>query len=226
VSQFFATKKKKKKYHSVAVVDGNGNIVAAHPPTNNIAHFSRNSARYNGILSISATGIDNGKGGGWERIRGPHAVKLCGRTYHFLPTSNSTGGIQHFILDKYTEALMHGNSIQTKPSGNLDSEIKDSVLRVLWDTLHQSNRFVQHCKIIGDAVRIINDQNYPEEPYAPAQEAFTPDVIAQINSVSNIPHLLDVASVTDDSAIGKPSNSFQTEKYPPLAKTYQLLMNT
>jgi hypothetical protein len=31
----------------------------------------------------------------------------------------------------------------------------------------------------------------------------TPEVIAQINSVSNIPHLLDVASVTDDSAIGK-----------------------
>jgi len=33
--------------------------------------------------------------------------------------------------------------------------------------------------------------------------SFTPEVIAQINSVSNIPHLLDVASVTDDSAIGK-----------------------
>jgi hypothetical protein len=102
--------------HNVAAVDDNGNIVIAHSPANNIAHFSRNSARYNGILSISATGIDNGKGGGWERIRGPHAVKLCGRTYHILPTSNSTGGIQHFILDKYTEALMHGNSLQTKPS--------------------------------------------------------------------------------------------------------------
>jgi hypothetical protein len=50
---------------------------------------------------------------------------------------------------------------------------------------------------------IINDQNYPEEPYARAEETFPPDVIAQINSVSNIPHLLDVASVTDDSAIGK-----------------------
>ena len=99
--------------HSVAVFDENGEVVIGHSPENNIAHFSRNSARYNGILSISATGIDNGKGGGWERIRGPHAVKLCGRTYHYLPKTNSSGGIQHFILDKYTEALMHGKSLQT-----------------------------------------------------------------------------------------------------------------
>jgi len=158
--------------HSAAVFNDEGVVVIGHSPTNNIAHFSRNSARYNGILSISATGIDNGKGGGWERIRGPHAVKLCGRTYHFLPKSNSAGGIQHFILDKYTEALMHGNSLQTKTSQKEDTDIKDAVLRAFWDTLHQSNRFVQHCKIIGEAVRIINDQNYPEEPYAPAENAF------------------------------------------------------
>eukprot|EP01035_Chromulina_nebulosa_P005495 gene5495-7462_t len=61
---------------------------------------------------MNATGIDNGKGGGWERIQGPHAVKLCGRTYHYLPKSNCTGGIHHFILDKYTEALMHAQSLE------------------------------------------------------------------------------------------------------------------
>ena len=147
--------------------------------------------------------MDNGKGGGWERIRGPHAVKLCGRTYHYMPRSNTTGGIQHFIMDKYTEALMHGQSFQTKSSEKTDSAIKDAVLRTFWDTLHRTNRWVQHCKIIGEAVQIINDQNYPDEDYEPAQEAFTKEVISQINSVSNIPHLLDVASVTDDTVIGK-----------------------
>ena len=210
--------------HSVAVFDENGEVVIGHSPENNIAHFSRNSARYNGILSISATGIDNGKGGGWERIRGPHAVKLCGRTYHYLPKTNSSGGIQHFILDKYTEALMHGKSLQTKTSEKLDTEIKDTILRPLWDTLHQTNRFVQHCKIIGEAVRIINDQNYPEEPYAPAQIAFTPEVITQINSVGNVPHLLDVASVTDDSAIGKRVIHFKlknTRQWQKLPITHQ-----
>ena len=187
---------------TIFISDGDGNRLVAHSPQNNIEHFSRNSARYNGVLSISATGIDNGKGGGWERIQGPHAVKLCGRTYHYLPKSNCTGGIHHFILDKYTEALMHAQSLESDNS-RVDTTIKDSVLRAFWDTLHRTNRFVQHCKIIGDAVSIINDQNYPEEEYEPAVQAFTPEVIAQINSASNTPHLLDVASVTDDSIIGK-----------------------
>ena len=75
---------------TIFISDEDGNRQVAHSPLNNIEHFSRNSARYNGVLSISATGIDNGKGGGWERIQGPHAVKLCGRTYHYLPRSNST----------------------------------------------------------------------------------------------------------------------------------------
>ena len=184
------------------ISDEAGNRLVAHSPQNNIEHFSRNSARYNGVLSISATGIDNGKGGGWERIQGPHAVKLCGRTYHYLPRSNSTGGIHHFILDKYTEALMHAQSLESD-NNRVDTTIKDSILRAFWDTLHRMNKFVQHCKIIGDAVNIINDQNYPEEEYEPAAQAFTPEVIAQINSTSNTPHLLDVASVTDDSIIGK-----------------------
>ena len=189
---------------TVYIRDKSGNRLVAHSPQNNIEHFSRNSARYNGVLSISATGIDNGKGGGWERIQGPHAVKLCGRTYHYLPRSNSTGGIHHFILDKYTEALMHAQSLEKKSDNTrVDITIKDSILRAFWDTLHTMNKFVQQCKIIGDAVNIINNQNYPEEEYEPAAQAFTPEVIAQINSVSNTPHLLDVASVTDDTVIGK-----------------------
>ena len=106
-------------------------------------------------------------------------------------------------MDKYTEALMHGQSLQTKNSEKIDSAIKDSVLRLFWDTLHNNNRWVQHCKIIGEAINIVNDQNYPEEEYDRAEQAFTPEVISQINSVSNTPHLLDVASVTDDTIIGK-----------------------
>ena len=188
----------------IPIVDENGEIKTAHSPTNNINHFSRNSARYNGIFSISATGVENGKGGGWERISGQHAVKMCGRTYHFIPRSNTSGGIKHFILDKYTEALMHGKTLgSVTTTKGVDSTVKDSIVLVLWDCLHEHNRFVQHCKIIGEAVKIVNDQNYPDEDYEPASKSFTPEVIAQINSVSNIPHLLDIASVTDDSILGK-----------------------
>jgi len=45
---------------TIFIPDGDGgNRLVAHSPQNNIEHFSRNSARYNGVLSISATGIDN-----------------------------------------------------------------------------------------------------------------------------------------------------------------------
>ena len=97
---------------------------------------------------------------------------------------------------------MHAQSFESNNS-RIDTTIKDSILRAFWDTLHSMNKFVQHCKIIGDAVNIINNQNYPEEQYEPAAQAFTPEVIAQINSISNTPHLLDVASVTDDSIVEK-----------------------
>jgi hypothetical protein len=46
----------------------------------NIKHFSRASSSYNNILSLGATGIENGKGGGWEKIQGDHSCKLNGRT--------------------------------------------------------------------------------------------------------------------------------------------------
>lgn len=56
----------------VAFLNEKNEIDTTHYPENNIAHMSRNSARYNGIFSISATGVDNGKGGGWEKIVGAH----------------------------------------------------------------------------------------------------------------------------------------------------------
>jgi hypothetical protein len=49
---------------------------------------------YNNILSLAATAVDNGRGGGWEKIIGDHAVKLNGRTYHFIPSTGGAGGIQ------------------------------------------------------------------------------------------------------------------------------------
>ena len=125
---------------------------------------------------------------------------MCGRTYHYLPRSNSTGGLHHFIVDKYSEALSHAESINSANNKRLDTDIKSLILEQFWATLHEKNKFVQSCQILGKAVDIINNQN-PEDDYLPAEEAFTPEVIAQINSI-NTPHLLDVASVTDDSIVG------------------------
>jgi hypothetical protein len=61
---------------NVAFINANGETDFTHNLNNNIAHMSRNSAQYNGVLSISATGVDNGKKGGWEKIHGAHAGKV------------------------------------------------------------------------------------------------------------------------------------------------------
>jgi hypothetical protein len=50
-------------------------------------HFGKLSAKYNNILSIASTGVENDKGGGYEKIVGDSAVKMNGRSYHFLNTS-------------------------------------------------------------------------------------------------------------------------------------------
>lgn len=60
------------KEGAVGFMNENNELDSTHYPENNIAHMSRNSARYNGIFSISATGVDNGKGGGWEKMVGSH----------------------------------------------------------------------------------------------------------------------------------------------------------
>ena len=61
---------------------------------------------------------------------------------------------------------MHGKTLgSVTTTKGVDSTVKDSIVLVLWDCLHEHNRFVQHCKIIGEAVKIVNDQNYPDEDY-------------------------------------------------------------
>ena len=51
-------------------------------------NFRRNSSYYNNVLAFSSIGVDNGRNGvGFEKIVGDHAVKLNGRTYNVIPSS-------------------------------------------------------------------------------------------------------------------------------------------
>ena len=61
----------------------------------NIENIGRLSAAYNSVLSICRIGVENGNRetgainthpGGFERRVGDHAVTVCGRTYHCIPT--------------------------------------------------------------------------------------------------------------------------------------------
>ena len=93
-------------------------------------YFNHKSSQFNKVLSIASTGVENSKPadaagarvGGYERINGPHAIKLHGRTYHFLSkpggTANAAGitpgranGINHFTFDGLDGALSHHSSV-------------------------------------------------------------------------------------------------------------------
>ena len=51
------------------------------------------------VLCCAATGVENNDGGGFEVIHGNHAVKLKGRTYHYLTSSTGNGGLNFCALD-------------------------------------------------------------------------------------------------------------------------------
>jgi hypothetical protein len=73
--------------------------------TTRIEHMSSNSTYYNNVLALGATGVDNGAGGGFEKMVGDHAIKLNGRTYHFLPKTGGSGGLQYFTFDAMQSSL-------------------------------------------------------------------------------------------------------------------------
>jgi hypothetical protein len=75
--------------------------------------MSSKSSYYNGILALGATAVDNGTGGGWEKILGDHAVKLHGRTFHFLPQTGGCGGLEYFTFNAQEAAVNHAFSLNT-----------------------------------------------------------------------------------------------------------------
>jgi hypothetical protein len=68
---------------------------------NNILHFSKASATYNGIFSIATTHVDNGRGNHFENIYGDAALKINGTMYSFFRHANvrTRGGIGYFTFD-------------------------------------------------------------------------------------------------------------------------------
>jgi hypothetical protein len=102
----------------------------------NVKHFGRLSSTYNNILAISAVGVENERGGGWERLLGDHAVTLNGRTYTYLPRAktgtNMSGGISYFTFDKTAELAMadHYKYLKLKASN------KHARLANLWMTVN------------------------------------------------------------------------------------------
>jgi hypothetical protein len=115
-----------------------------------LEHMGGRSSYYNAVLALGATAVDNGKGGGWEKIRGNHAVKLNGRTYHFIPKTGAhcQGGIQYFTYDAASQMEAYTESLNT-PNGQHGERTVREYLKGIYAELKEVNELVNECEQIG-----------------------------------------------------------------------------
>lgn len=121
-----------------------------------IAHMSPKCSFYNGVLALGATAVDNGTGGGWEKIIGDHSVKLHGRTYHFLPRTGGCGGLEYFTYNAQDSLTNHITS--------LNGNVCEYFLRKIFEELKITNCLIQECEQIGQfASRAITNEGQCRE---------------------------------------------------------------
>jgi hypothetical protein len=151
--------------------------------------FVKASNQYNNILSLGAIGIDNEQPTpGWDVIRGSHSVRLSGRTYHFIPASNTRGGIQYFLHD--------GRNIELAAHGR-ERNVDVPTLERLFECLQEQNRLCKSYAAIGSmAERLLM-------PNQDGSQAFTRESLNELcPQLSRETVEFDVSSITVDRSTG------------------------
>jgi hypothetical protein len=151
--------------------------------------FVKGSNQFNNILSLGAIGIDNEQpNAGWDIIRGPHSVRLSGRTYHYIPASNTRGGIQYFLHD--------GRNIQLAAHGR-ERNVHVPTLERIFRFLQKENRLCRSYASIGSmAERLLMQQG-------PVAEVFTTERLNELcPQLSREVVEFDVSAITVDPSTG------------------------
>jgi len=167
--------------------------IILHYVRDRLQHMGRNSVSYNSVLCCAATGVENNEGGGFETIHGDHAVKLHGRTYHFLPTSAGNGGLNFFTFDN----LANCSNYATTTLNNSEvgyTRIIPKFLSDIYQEMKIHNRICQECEQIGHFAN-----RYMES-------SSTANAYAIINEKTSY---LDVAQITSDVVTGNRIITFQ-----------------
>ena len=160
--------------------------------TNYIHHFNKSCAFYNNSLSIASIGVDNGKNNGFEKTGGG-CVKLNGRTYNYLPSSNRKGsGINYFtfdaIMDLNTSIANFNTTMQGV--GNNKCSINESYMRMIFNELKQINPFCKELSLIGND---INNYNMSANP----------NITTLKSNISTKTHSFEVGAIRSDNVNGQ-----------------------
>ena len=145
--------------------------------------FSRASNQYNNILSLGSVGVDNGRQGGYDHIRGPHSVRLSGRTYHMMHNTNKNTGLQYFLHDGQDIKLSND-----KRHKNVEQDLLEAIVADLLET----NKMCQEFKFFGKELKsFVND---PENDIA-YLEANIDDFVVNLNDRAGT---FEIAAITMD----------------------------
>jgi hypothetical protein len=163
-------------------------------------HFGKLSAKYNNILSIGSTGVENTKGGGYEKIVGDHALKMNGRSYHYLSNSSrKMSGINYFTFDGFEDAQRHLGILNDRVSGEQrarDKILELSILTSIFNELKETNEFVQELQWIGKGLtRTLRQLNSPLVP----DETAVRQITASLNVQTS---LMEVGCILSDESQG------------------------
>jgi hypothetical protein len=109
------------------------------------SHMSAKSAFYNNILSIAQTTVENGRTGRYEKIAGPHALRMNGRVHHFIPriTAKDRRGLAYFTYDCAAVTMQeHVKEINAKMK-NIKHTIEYQFLEIFFNEMVEVNVYVK-----------------------------------------------------------------------------------
>jgi len=107
-------------------------------------HMSKYAQTYNNLLSFGATGVENKRGGGFERgFRGPHAATINGRTYHKThdqSSSNPSSGLGYIFFDNLQKLNENSEKFE---------DLRHDILQVIYEDLKSNNSIAQEVSNLG-----------------------------------------------------------------------------
>jgi hypothetical protein len=123
----------------------------------NLDHMNSSCTSYNNILALAATGVQNFSGtGGWcHDMVGDHAVKLQGRTYHFMPSIRGgvgpNGGLSYHLFDARAALAGHAESRRrTNANGTTTDVVRVSILERIYDDMRSFNLLAMEIADFGE----------------------------------------------------------------------------
>jgi hypothetical protein len=178
-------------------------------------HFGKFSAKYNKILCIGSTGVENSHNGGFEQIAGDHAVKMNGRSYHFLSKdiAKVKGGINYFTFDGIDNATAHLSELNgpelalatTRSTSKQSDKLESFILKKIFNELKDINEFVQELSMIGGHLKRRGEEAQMGNGFSTAAEQIL-DLEVSLNSNSNF---VDVGCIMSDDSDGPIQYKYQ-----------------